>query len=230
MNSRAKKILLAISPVLLSGIVSGFFIAELIQHRLLFWSYDFFNWIVLPLICLLIVQQQYQVRAHEYGIFSIREGFPDARVLTRLFITTLAFLTYVPVQLTAELLLPPAEGAFSFDRVIPAGSLGKVTALYLALTAALVEEIYFRGLLKLVIVGKSTSICPRFLFVLISAVLFGVNHWAQGVFMVVAATYLGVIAALTYLKFGNLWFNVSAHFIVNLLASFSSFFPANVAG
>lgn len=78
--------------------------------------------------------------------------------------------------------------------------------LYLFLIRVFLEEWFFRGFLT-----------PR-LGVVLSSALFALGHLAYGsVIEVLGAFVLGVFLASTYKKYNNLWPNVFAHILYNLV-------------
>ena len=219
MGSTELRILFVIWPVLAWGLVSGFYLKELSANSTLFWLHDFIGWILLPVACLVFIFRYYNVRPHHYGLPSLRHQQIDARVFIKLGIAILVFLTFIPIEIMSLHIFPVSPLAFSYGDMMPKGASGKPAALYLAVTAAFVEEIFYRGLLKRVIIGNAETLVRYGMYVVFSAILFGLNHWGQGLFKVVATTYLGIVASLIYLRFRNLWFLIGGHVFLNLLAA-----------
>jgi membrane protease YdiL (CAAX protease family) len=135
----------------------------------------------------------------------------------KILVVIVGFLTFVPAQLGAALVLPTVGDTFSYRDVVPRGRFGTFAVLYLALSAALVEEVFYRGVLARLVIGSRDTALKRHLFVAVSAILFGVNHWSQGLPQVVATIYLGVVAAFLYLRLRNLWYVIGGHLVLNLL-------------
>jgi membrane protease YdiL (CAAX protease family) len=207
---------IAAAPVLLSGLVAGFYSELFMTNPGIFWIYDLINWIVVPGICLTIIIGSLKVKPADLGLVSIRHENLTAHALGRLATTVVLFLSFVVVQAVFFRILPPTNTIFNYVDLIPKGALGKVSALYLAVTAAFVEEIFYRGVLKWVMVNENPGKGAAAAYVVFSAVLFGLNHWGQGSFKVLATIYLGVITALLYLRFKNLWYLIAAHLLFNL--------------
>lgn len=212
-----KILLLTALPVLLWSFFAGSFLPSLASREpALFFAIDALGWVILPMACLGFAYKAYHLTPDRYGLRWGRT-FDSARSgLIAVALAAAVFLTFLPVQAVAWWLFPPSVGTLSYAPLIPKGALGGLVALYLALTAAVVEEIFFRGLLKELFLSFSGSFAAKALFVGISALLFGVSHWALGAFKVVAALYLGVAAALLYLRFDSLWPNILGHLFLNL--------------
>jgi membrane protease YdiL (CAAX protease family) len=209
--------LLFASPVLLSGLVSGFYIDALRQNLLIFWIHDFLIWLVIPAICLVLAAKFCNLDQQALGLTRISDQQPTTQTFLRLIFVLLAFLSFLPVQAILFAILPQNEANFSYDQVMPTGQLRTFAVLYFALTAALVEEVFYRAMLGWAIVGNSSAPLKQTFYVLLSATLFGLNHWSQGSFKMLATMYLGVIAAVIYLRFRNLWYCIAGHLLVNLV-------------
>ncbi len=92
-------------------------------------------------------------------------------------------------------------------------SAGQLVAVCLAaLPAALLEELLFRAMW----VGGFSTWFPPGIMVLLSALLFGSVHVAQGRWGVLMASAMGVVLGLLFLVTGNLWFVVAAHWAMNV--------------
>lgn len=215
MRWRTILILSLSAPVLLSGLVSGFFLNEIEGDPQSYLLYEAINSVLLPLGCLIALHKIAGLSTRNYGLNGLH-GFAEAmRNLPTLLLTILAFFSLVPAQIFAEAIFPPALDAFSYKNVIPDGIPRNVWLVYLAASAAVVEEIFYRGILKEAIIDKSAAPDHRWAYVFGSALLFGLNHWTQGTAQVVSSTYIGVVAALIYLRVNNIWYLILAHFAFN---------------
>jgi membrane protease YdiL (CAAX protease family) len=87
-------------------------------------------------------------------------------------------------------------------------------AALLALNAGLSEELFFRLLLPLLLVGLLHHPLPAFV---IATILFGLVHIYQGTVGVVFTTLIGVVFACLYLWTGSLWIVIAAHAGLDLL-------------
>jgi membrane protease YdiL (CAAX protease family) len=94
--------------------------------------------------------------------------------------------------------------------------------MYYLLTAPFLEEVFYRGVLGAALISKRTS--SRVLFVVISAVLFGVAHaTVGGLPAFISTAYFGALMAIFYLVIPNIWLVVIAHFVTEAIALFSSY-------
>ena len=109
----------------------------------------------------------------------------------------------------------PDQGFFSYHAIIPeAGILYYLVVIYFALSAGLVEEFLFRGLLFHALSGFRHSLV---LFLLISPLLFGLVHWEDGLANLVTTWCVGVFMALAYIGLRNLWPLVIGHIFTDLV-------------
>ena len=118
-----------------------------------------------------------------------------------------------------EVAYPPIDDLFTSTKLQEFPEI-KSTSLYwldmtfgLALTA-ISEELVFRRLFL-------STLKPYFsgtaLFVLFSAVIFGLIHWSSGVANVVCAAIAGVAFMLLLLKTGSVWPAIAAHYLTNFI-------------
>jgi membrane protease YdiL (CAAX protease family) len=224
MPTTKKKIaVLLAAPVLMSGFVAGFYLHVLERSFYYFWLHDLFVWIVLPAGSLAALRRTVPLQYADLGLPSLRDGRSSQLLNRWLVLSSLAFLSYIIVLGIFGMLFPPHPDAFTYDSMLPEGNERKFLVIYLAVSAAVVEEVFYRGFLKWLIVEGNESPQRILTYVLGSSVLFGLNHWPHGIHLVLSTTYLGVVAALLYLRVRNLWYLIFAHTLVNLVASISSF-------
>jgi membrane protease YdiL (CAAX protease family) len=90
-------------------------------------------------------------------------------------------------------------------------------ALYMSLTAAFAEEIFFRGVVYNFFVQLTrTKIVNNLFFVIVSTLLFGISHWERGDYLMASSFVYGFAAALLYLEYKYLTPLIIAHFIIDL--------------
>jgi membrane protease YdiL (CAAX protease family) len=103
---------------------------------------------------------------------------------------------------------------FSYD--FPEGFPWKLLMiLYACLSAAVVEELVFRGLL---IPWLQSRGCSGWLSVVIAALLFAGIHWCQGPVQLVGTLAFGLVTGICFLTTRRLWPLILAHFWVDLIA------------
>lgn len=90
-----------------------------------------------------------------------------------------------------------------------------VVLLYFALTSSIVEEFFFRGLIRKILINHFDK--SRLAFVIISSIIFGGAHWAAGIAAVVSAGFSGIFLAVLYVWSRDLRPIMIGHFIFNLI-------------
>ncbi len=108
---------------------------------------------------------------------------------------------------------------YSYTQLIPERGIERVlAAIYLALSAGIIEEIFYRGLL-FVLVSQITRVRNNFVFsyVALSSVLFAIVHWGGGLINMVEALAFGLAASILYVKFRDLKSLIVAHFLVDIV-------------
>lgn len=102
---------------------------------------------------------------------------------------------------------------------LPEKLFGKILFAIMALTAGFCEEAVFRGYLltRIRLLFKLRSwVIP----VIVSSLLFGIPHLYQGFAGMVIITILGLLFALTYIRYKTIWPCVFAHFFLDFLQLF----------
>jgi len=87
-----------------------------------------------------------------------------------------------------------------------------VVAVYVAVSAGVIEEYFFRGLLGVVCahyLGRSVAV-----FVVVSVLAFAAIHWGGGLVNVIAAGCSGVLLAAVYARTGDLRIPMAAHTLI----------------
>jgi hypothetical protein len=199
-------------PFMVNGIVN----AAIASNPWLYWSFEVACWVVLPLAVFTVACTRGGLRLEDLGI--------HGRIRGRRNIPLLLFLCLIagPVDLFiyAHLAgifsrLVPGVALFAYESVIPAaGVMRFVVAAFFALTAGIVEELYYRGLFFRI---SEFFPAPRAVYLGVSPVLFALIHW-EGAPGNLPATYVfGLLAALFYLALRNLWPLVIGHIYTDLI-------------
>ena len=186
------------------------------------YTLDVIALIVWPGITWKFVPRSIRPSAVDLGLTSLKRNGADILQTSILCFVILAMATWAFGGLAwaylwrYDWILDQGDG-FSWGMMIPAGPAGLVARVYLAVSAGLVEELYFRGLLKHVlyhITSKEVS-CP--LFLLTSAIAFGAIHWEGGLSKLIATTLVGLVAARLFLWLRTVWPLIFAHAMVDFL-------------
>jgi hypothetical protein len=215
MNRRVSLLLfcVGISPFLVNG---AFNAALYPGHPWLFWLLELASWVVLPTILFTVARERWGLHAADLGLHGRIRGRRSIPLLV------LACVMAGPIYFTiyARALsffsgIVSGPPMFSYQSVVPdSGQWRIVVAVYLAATAGVVEEAYFRGFF-FKLSGLFAS--PRTVYLAASPVLFALVHW-EGTRAGLPATYvLGVAAAAGYLWLGNLWPLVVGHVFTDLV-------------
>jgi hypothetical protein len=86
----------------------------------------------------------------------------------------------------------------------------------LAITAAVIEELFFRAYL---IPRLQILLHKNYLAIIVSSLLFGIVHFNYGtVLQIIVPFFIGLIFALHYYKFRNIKILILSHFIWDLIA------------
>ncbi len=94
---------------------------------------------------------------------------------------------------------------------------GNISKLIMIITAAwfiggFYEEIVFRGYIQSVLDKRFSKSSFTLWGVIITSILFGLYHWQQEVFGIIAAALGGLFWGSLYKKFGNnLWIPILSH-------------------
>jgi membrane protease YdiL (CAAX protease family) len=178
-----------------------------------FWIADMVSYVVIPVV--LIFAFRLPLRASE-----LRD--PPARQLSRSWGPVLfnGFLVACGVRIVFvvgalllskagvhdDLILPPTI-AYA-DKVPKSAPWFYMGIIYLALSAALVEEYFYRYLLRAAWRQHSKSAVA---FVLVSATTFALVHWGNGARNVITAFFAGLLLATVYVRVGDLRVPITGH-------------------
>jgi membrane protease YdiL (CAAX protease family) len=211
----------ALLPFLLLSLVDGWYKGRLHDHSpLAFWMADAAKFVFVPLVSLWLLRRLAGIGPSGYGLALPRGAARGSLAAETLVATVLLWAGYSLAEGLAARLLPGAPAdAFGYDAALPGGGLARAAGtLYLAITAALAEEVMLRGVLRAWVERVVAPPRRATVFVLASATLFALVHWENGAAELVAAAVYGLIAASLCLRMGSLWPLVAAHFLIDLVA------------
>jgi len=199
-NGYAALFFLGISPFLVNGVINP----VIALYPRIFWSFEVLSWVFLPLAIFGIALRQLGLRAEEMGLHARVRGQRNlGLVLVLCVLFAPLYLIIYNESRAAFLSIFPEAPFFAYQSIVPEdGAMRVVAILYLAITAGVVEELYFRGLFF-----KISSFFPAqaAVYVLGSATFFSLIHWEGGLSNVGATFVLGIITTLLYLLIRNLW-------------------------
>ncbi len=204
-------------PFFLVNLLDGFTKPALALSPRLFWTYDVTKWVLLPAVTLFAMRVWCGARPADFGLHgpAPRWSLAQLSALTVLF-AALA-MSYFGFQLLGARFLP-GGGIFALAPLLPEGAARLPAVLYLCATAALVEELFYRGVLREAVAPAGARPERATPFVGVSSTLFGLSHFEGGAVEVFATGLYGVAAALFALRVRNLWPLIVGHFAVDFVA------------
>jgi membrane protease YdiL (CAAX protease family) len=176
--------------------------------------FDVLTRFLLPLLGLVILYKFAKVRPSSYWLASPFAMHRVHKVVALSLMSAALLLTYV---LFANLISPieflPGAGEQRRDL---RSSEAFFVIFYLAASAAMSEEIFFRGLPRFIIAELGFRFGGA-VYLLVSTVLFGLMHAPFGSYSVLATCYFGFVAALLLIWTNNLCYPLIGHFLSDML-------------
>jgi len=210
-------LLLWLLPYFALAIIDGCFLPLLVHYPTPFWAYDITKIVLIPAVYLLFFQRYLYIRPDSYFFTGRRNDFKgwELGAITfwwSLILYVVYFMGETLVDLLLVVVFSPLHWMlshwmespdfsfdyptmFSYGAVLPDGRiLRAVVAIFFSITAGVVEEIFYRGLLRQAI---AAILGPRAVktYIIVSALVFGLAHWEQGSTGLSNATVFGVCAA-----------------------------------
>jgi len=195
-----------ISPYLVNGYVNS----KVAAWPALYWTLEALFWIAIPAALFFVLVRRGGLRAADLGLHGRIFGRDSVAlvIVACLIFCPLDYAVYSRAYEYFRTVLP-AEGLFHYQSMIPQSGAGRLlAALYFALTAGIVEELYFRGLLYRIAAFERW---PATLYLALSPLLFAAIHWENGAASVAGAYVFGLLAASAFLVMRNLWPLIAGH-------------------
>lgn len=214
-------IILAFLPFFSMGLLNGFYMEFLYSmEATYFWIADLLQFVLVPAASLYFLYRLVGFTPAQYGFVLPPTNVGWVRVVFwSLFLTLLLWPVLGWTERLFQALLPASKVLFTFHSVLPQGGYRRVVGiLYFAVTAGLVEEVYYRGLVLAFWQQFQMSSLPDFAYLFSSALLFGVIHWEYGIHYVLTTSCCGLVLGLIYLHLRNLWPFVISHTIADLIS------------
>jgi len=209
---------LLVAPFFFFGLINGTYNAALANSPALFWLADIGGWIFLPSIILFLLYRQYGFRLSDYGLTPLGSVHQRRELMNwTLLATFILSIYYFAFGWLAWQFTDDVEPLFGYAQVVPDGMMHYVVVFYLAITAAVFEEIFYRGLIWRLVYTASSIKHKSFIYILVSSSLFGLVHWENGSAEVFSATIFGFVACVLYLRLRNLLPLMVAHFFVDVI-------------
>jgi membrane protease YdiL (CAAX protease family) len=212
---------LAIVPTAILLTLNGLYLDQAQRtSSALFWILDLTQFILVPVVSFWALWRFASVRPADYGLSRLSRRRTSFGALAEWAIVLFVFLVGGAVAKVLASFVPDFWGGVDhvYGNAIPTRAESALAAItYLSFSAAVVEEVVYRGLPLLYL---STGVSPAALSVLyptVSAVGFAAIHWENGSYEVVAAFLLGLVLAALYVRIKNLWPFVFGHVVSDLL-------------
>ena len=217
-------LLIAFLPSFAAGMLNQFYLEPAFRiSPALFFLADAVQWIVIPLLVWLLVLRPANFRPRDFGLrLPVLGTRPFESLLLFAFCAFLLWASYAAIEAIAYQFFWREAGIFGYDAAIPKTFPWNIlVVVYLSITAAVVEEVVFRGMtwtyFSKIVPAQSLTLC----YILGSSILFAATHSEQGTPGLIAAMAYGMVAAALYVRLKDLWPLVFAHFIVDVI----SFWP-----
>jgi len=205
-------------PIVAVGLLNALYLGRLAHMPLAYWAADIAQWVILPAICLCALARFGAVAPAAYGLRGPSQDFPATHLVGAAVLATILFAAvYFGAQALAGRWLPATPAAFSYDALVPSGAMRVPVVVYFAASAGFVEEVVYRGLPLAVMGEAARTRAGACAYVAGTALLFASIHWEGWLAALIPAFAVGVLAAVLYLRIGNLWPLVVAHTAVNLI-------------
>lgn len=203
---------------MLVALSKGLWIGRL--DGLAFWFADIFCFVMVPLLLItalrLPILPAFSTTSPTPGHLRRVEGIGSLLFFTAicLLIISVALVIGRKLGLVTGRAMPAVlTQVLSYKSHVPDSGMARaICAIYLALTAGVVEEYFFRGIAKPVIDKVTHSL---FLYVFVSSALFASVHWASGLANVVQAFICGLALGSLYVWIRHLTPLMIAHSLVD---------------
>jgi membrane protease YdiL (CAAX protease family) len=192
-------------------LVNGYVNSKIAAWPALYWSFEVVCWIVIPAAVFAFLARR-GLRAADLGLHTRIFGRDSVGlvVLACLVLCPIDAVGYAKVYGYFRTILPD-EGMFKYQSVMPEdGAARALAALYFALSAGIVEELYFRGLLF-----KALASTP--LYLVLSPLLFAAIHWESGPANAAGAYVFGLFSAAVFVAIRNLWPLIAGHIFTDYI-------------
>lgn len=191
---------IGILPFFVNGVVNPF----IFQRPALYWSFEITTWVLLPVLVFSLATRIGGLRLAELGLHArIRERRNAGLLLLLCVLAGPIFLFIYSNSLEFFRRFVPGEALFSYASVVPEQGLYRaIVALYLGVSAGVVEELYYRGFFFRI---SQLFHRPLAVYLVTSPVLFALTHWEGTPAGVPAAFVVGLFACLLFVTIRNLW-------------------------
>ena len=157
------------------------------------------------------------------GLNFKRLGIKEVAIIIALYIGLELLMDFAIQPLVSKLFNEPADYS-SFDFVKGDSAAYFKYLLYMWLSAAIGEELLFRGFMTLQLQKLFGG--RKLFIVLITAVLFSLPHLYPGISGLVMTFLFGLVFGFIYMRFKNIWINIIVHGLIDSLFLTLAYFGA----
>ncbi|MDK2123429.1 CPBP family intramembrane glutamic endopeptidase [Parachitinimonas caeni] len=196
------------------SVLKGIWLPTLMENRLLFLAFDITAFCVIPVFLLSMLWRRFDVRPHVYVRKTAAADWP----------WMLGVATFAAVAGHCLYRVGSAIGQWTGDRIpdlMPLqisyqsveffGWAHWVYVVYLAVTAGVVEELFYRGMVRRVAEELLPARWSKLGFVIGSSLIFALIHWHTGLPNMAGCFTFGLLFAGIYLEFDDLRPLIVAH-------------------
>ncbi len=198
--------------------LNGFYNQYLFFYPRLYWLVEIISWIILPIGILMWGIHRRLFTFSDIGFhtrIANQKNIP-VFILCLLFIPVITLTFYSVLGVIGRSLSAINYGAqaFSYNLIVPKHGFNRfVVLVYMAVSAGVVEEIYYRGIFRKIFSHGWINNCG---YVLLSSIVFSSIHWEGGIIKLLITFCDGILLAIIYLLTGNLWPLILGHFLIDL--------------
>lgn len=201
--------------------INGFYNPHIVNFSLLYWVVEIFTWILLPGFVLIYGIKNNIYKVSDLGLTVVlKKNYNKAKnlllfLLLIFFTSILLFYSFKYIeQLFKEIFTTNyLEIDFKYSYTIPQkGAKRIIIALYYALTAAFIEEFYYRALFWKLVKNLKRNVI---IYIFLSSFIFASVHWEGGIINIFTTFFYGIICSIIFVKTKNLWPLIIGHFVTD---------------
>jgi len=204
--------ILGIFPFLINGSINPI----IAQVPILYWGFELVIWVAIPCLIFYLLVTKYGLNLSEIGIVNPCSSIKTGLKFIGVCLLVMIFDSFIYKQAFYFFYnIAPAEPIFAYQSIIPESGTKRFVAIwYLAISAGVVEELYFRGLLHKI---SKLFGSPWVLYLVFSPLFFSVIHWEGNLANMGASYIVGLFGCLIYLWLRNIWPLIIGHIYTDLL-------------
>lgn len=214
MNVKDTYISRGMAVVFVYGFINGIYNHFWGTNAVLFWLSDIIGHLIIPLLIAIFLFKRAGLTLSHVNLTLPEDERGWMRCIYHtIIVSILFFYSYKHLYILFASWFPPEKypPVFVYQSTIPDNFFLKLgISTYYGLTAGLIEEFYYHGLLVLIFTSYTMS--KPFMVIVISA-LFTMVHWTGGPAQILSVFFLTIITTTYYVTFRLLWPLIIAHFM-----------------